>query len=74
MADYVIPPKEVIVRCRCCKALYVPDLNMSHRYREAFLHFEKCPVCGYEKNNEHDRIPLWKYNLIKLVRGGFKNE
>lgn len=74
MADYVIPPKEVIVRCRCCKALYVPDLNMSYVFHGAFRHFEKCPVCNFEKNDEEDTIPLWKYNLIKLVRGGFRNE
>lgn len=73
MADYVVPPKTVIVKCSNCKALYVPDLDKSKRWHDhSFGAFEQCPVCGYEDNRKNNTIPLWKYNLIKLFRGGFR--
>lgn len=75
MADYVIPPKTTIVECGKCKTLYVPDLTKSRLWSDKrFMAFEECPVCGHEYNKYDDVIPLWKYNLIKLFRGGFKNE
>lgn len=75
MAKYVIPPKTAIVKCHACKALYVPDRARDSRWRadRSFASFEKCPVCGYDDNNFKHTIPLWRYNLIKLFRGGFRN-
>ena len=68
MAKCVVPTcKEIIVKCGHCKTLYVPE---SRTYT---IFFEKCPICGYTTNYERNRIPLWKYNLIKWFRGGFKN-
>lgn len=73
MADYVIPPKTVIVKCSNCQALYVPELDKSKRlFDKSFGAFEQCPVCGYEDNRKNDTIPLWKYNLIKFFRECFK--
>ena len=75
MAEYVIPPKAVIVRCRNCKALYVPDMEKSRgRHNGGFIAFEQCPVCSFDDNRRNEIIPLWRYNLIKLFRGGFKKE
>lgn len=74
MASYVIPPKTAIVKCRDCKALYVPDRSKDRKWcggHHDFASFEKCPVCGCDDNRYCDVIPLWKYNLIKLLRGGF---
>ena len=76
MAQYVIPPKTAIVRCKACKALYVPDRTRDRHWAvdRGFASFEKCPVCGYEDNRYGNTIPLWRYNLIKLMRGGFRHE
>ena len=75
MAEYVIPPKAVIIRCRNCKALYVPDMEKSRRWHDGgFMAFEQCPVCEFNDNRQTEIIPLWRYNLIKLFRGGFKKE
>ena len=71
MADYVIQPKTVIVKCRGCKALYVPDRKNDRHAYGSFTWFEECPVCGGD-NDYRDVIPLWRYNLIKLFRGGFR--
>ena len=72
MADYVIPPKAAIVKCRDCKTLYVPNRSKDrHWVGRGFSSFEKCPTCGYEDNNYRNTIPLWKYNIIKWFRGGF---
>lgn len=74
MADYVIPPKSVIVKCGNCKALYVPDRSKDRTWcpDHSFASFEKCPICGYKDNRYNNTIPLWRYNLIKFFRGGFK--
>lgn len=70
MAKYIIPPKgETIVRCWNCGTLYVPEARLF----EGSSFFEKCPCCGYSANNWKNTIPLWKYNLIKLFRKGFKS-
>ena len=77
MADFVIPPKAAIVRCSSCKALYVPDRAKDrhwHSINRGFASFEKCPVCGYDNNGYGQVIPLWRYNLIKLFRGGFRGD
>lgn len=70
MAKYIVPPKkmsrEVIIKCYKCGALYVPEGK-----QRKFLHdtdYEDCPVCGYSHNSNGNRIPLWKYNLIKYFR------
>jgi len=69
MARYVVPPKyETIVKCRKCGTLYVPDSTHASWHT-----FEDCPHCGYYGNKKKDTIPLWKYNIIKWFRGGFKN-
>ena len=69
MASCVIPNEKrrfPIIKCEQCKTLYVSEHN--------HLPFvEDCPICGYTMNNTHsNRIPLWRYNLIKWFRGGFK--
>ena len=75
MADYVIPPKTAIVRCRSCKALYVPDRSKDRLWTDkTFASFEKCPVCGNGDNTFVNVIPLWLYNLIKYFRGGEKSD
>ena len=75
MAKYVIPPNEVIVKCRECKALYVPDRSADKsRPNDEFMSFENCPVCGCRRNDYRHTIPLWKYNLIRYWRGRHKEE
>ena len=76
MAKYVIPPNDVIVKCSCCKALYVPDRSKDMRWMSTkkFASFEKCPVCGNGDNTYKHTIPLWKYNLIRYWRGRHKEE
>lgn len=68
MAKYIVPPKsDPIIKCKVCKALYVSEI-----YTERdFSYYEKCPYCGCKCNTEEQRIPLWRYNLIKYFRGGF---
>ena len=71
MAKYVVPPKnEVIVKCRKCGTLYVPEHGESHGTGHLW---EDCPYCGYFGNRKADEISLWRYNFIKWIRGGFKN-
>lgn len=68
MAKYVVPPKDgIIIQCERCKTLYVPDVITDSVF------FEKCPICNCPSNSMTDTIPLWKYNLIKLFREGFKS-
>lgn len=76
MADFVIPPMTTIVRCRGCKALYVPDREKDRHWTSdrSFASFEKCPVCGYDDNTYRNTIPLWIYNIIKWRRGGFRKK
>ena len=76
MASYVIPPKTVIVRCKSCKTLYVPDRAKDRKWTcgGGFASFEKCPVCSEDDNNFRHTIPLWRYNLIKFFRGGFRGD
>ena len=73
MADYIIPPKRIIVKCKWCKTLYVPDRSKDRRRitDKSFVAFEECPVCGYDNNDYPCTIPLWKYNLIRFMRGMF---
>ena len=72
MADYVIPPRVAIVKCKGCKTLYVPDREKDrHWVSRGFASFEKCPVCGYDNNDYSDTIPLWRYKLIRFFRGVF---
>lgn len=70
MAKYVVPPKGenvVLVKCSRCKTLYAPDLNVHpHGWDNRF---EFCPTCKYDGNSWSDMIPLWKYNLIRWIRG-----
>lgn len=69
MAKYVVPPKSwPIIRCENCKTLYVPEKVDWTGY------YESCPICKWNSNDGSARIPLWKYNIIKWFRGGFKDE
>ena len=71
MAKYVVPPmgsRPVIVKCRSCKTLYVPD-KMQAVKDEYDVYFEPCPVCGERYNRWNCVIPLWRYNLIRWLRG-----
>ena len=76
MAKCVIPPKPIIVKCRRCGALYVPDMDKDeiNDWSGRFIGFEPCPVCGRTRLGFEDTIPLWRYNLIKLFRGGFRKQ
>ena len=68
MAKYIVPSKEnIIVLCYKCKTMYVPEKRNGSYY-------EECPMCGCSLNDIRNTIPLWKYNLIKFFRGGFKND
>lgn len=72
MASNIVFPngnKTTIVKCKNCKAMYVPDNETT--ISEGFYrgHFEQCPICGYERNDWDNVISLWKYNLIKWFRG-----
>ena len=72
MASHIVFPngdKTTIVKCKNCKAMYVPDsqIPISEGYHEGY--FEKCPICGYDRNDWDNTISLWKYNLIKWIRG-----
>ena len=75
MAKYVVPPRamsrEIIIRCANCRALYVPEHKK--KYLTIDTDYENCPVCGYTHNSDSERIPLWKYNLIKYFRERAKN-
>jgi len=71
MAKYVVPPmgnKPVIVKCRSCKTLYVPESCRASNNKYDVV-FEPCPVCGENYNKRKSVIPLWKYNLIRWLRG-----
>ena len=73
MAEHIVKPigkETIIIKCRQCKTLYVPDKNF---VASRFYTFEPCPVCREENNQWDHVIPLWKYNLIKAFRGMFKN-
>lgn len=74
MAQYVVPPKNksvAIIKCWKCGTMYVPETM----YKGLIIsNYEPCPVCGCRTNDEDNLIPLWKYNLIKWIRGGFKDE
>lgn len=73
MAKCVIPPKTFIVKCYQCGTLYVPDMEKNDIDSFCgFEGFEPCPTCGRKRNGFGDTIPLWRYNLIKLFRGGFR--
>lgn len=75
MAKYVVPPKEIIVMCYGCRTMYVPDREKDlFTYEGRFAGFEPCPVCGRNCNGFDRTIPLWRYNLIKFFRGGFRKE
>ena len=75
MAQYVVPPRTVIVKCESCKTLYVPDRSKDRRWNGGgFANFEKCPVCGSDHNEYKNTIPLWKYNLIRFFRRTIKYE
>lgn len=77
MAKYVIPPKkmsrEIIIKCLKCGCLYVPEYRHKY-YGKDCGDYEDCPTCGYSHNSGNQRIPLWKYNLIKWLRGGFNGD
>ena len=76
MAKYVVPPKElkreVLLKCYKCGCLYAPE-GKQRRYLN-YTDYEDCPVCGYSHNSAEQRIPLWRYNLIKWFRGGFRGQ
>ena len=71
MARYVIlrnmRNKPTIVKCDACKTMFVAEQN-NHGWSEP------CPYCHSHVYINWHRIPLWKYNLIKWFRGGFKDE
>lgn len=77
MAKYLVPPRKltrvVLLKCFHCGGLYSPE-GKSVRYLCGSKNYEKCPFCGYEHNSDGQKIPLWKYNLIKWSRGGMKEE
>ena len=69
MARFVVKPRgtdNIIIKCFYCGTMYVPNTVTG-----TFV--EKCPFCGYY-NSLNNRIPLWKYNLIKWFRGGFREQ
>lgn len=73
MADYIVPPLSrkdmTIIKCHRCGALYVPDGK--EYYIAGKFRYEPCPICGAQCNDDKNKIPLWKYNMIKWFRGGF---
>lgn len=71
MAKYIVPPKmgEIIIRCKKCHTLYVPEFKKQLMSNLNNHWYEPCPTCGWEHNSELERIPLWRYNLIKWFRG-----
>ena len=74
MADHIVKPigkETILIKCKQCKTLYSPKDGVNTD--KHFYMFEKCPVCGYERNEWKQVIPLWKYNLIKAFRGMFNH-
>ena len=70
MAKNIILPtgkKPIIVKCYECKTMYVPEPQNTLKSG----YFENCPICGNRGNQWHNRIPLWKYNLIRFFRGAW---
>lgn len=70
MAKYIVGPKkkkdkERIVKCNNCGTMFVAEEN-NHGWSE------NCPTCGSSIYIKWNHIPLWRYNLIKWLRGGFK--
>ena len=76
MAKCIVLPKiaygTVILKCQRCGTLYVPESTRHSLLNGTY--FEACPHCGCEYNDAGNKIPLWKYNLIKWWRTGFKEE
>lgn len=75
MAKYVVGPKpkakDILIKCERCGTLYSPEKT---RYGCLYTFYEDCPECGYDCNTDEERIFLWQYNLIKFMRGGFREE
>ena len=71
MARYIVPPnmnnRPTIVKCGTCKTMFVVEQNDQGWS-------EPCPYCHSSIYIKWHRIPLWRYNLIKWFRGGFKDE
>lgn len=78
MALNVVPPRHlsdvVLLKCLKCGCLYQPENKTKPKYFSDPIDWEPCPHCGYDHNGTAQQIPLWKYNLIKWFRGGFKKE
>ena len=75
MAKYIVPSidtKHTLIKCCRCKTLYEPETQVQKKYLSDRKYYENCPICGYDCNDYSAVIPLWKYNLIKFFRGGFK--
>ena len=70
MADCVVKPGTIIIKCKVCSALYAPDLGKStHRYDGNFDSFEQCPICGCTSNSEYCKISAIQYKFIRFFRG-----
>ena len=70
MAKYVVKPGKkhpLIVKCDSCGTMFVPE-KMNGYWTEP------CPVCSNEIYAKYNRIPLWRYNLIRWFRGELKDE
>lgn len=72
MAKYIVSPKkkrdeQKIVKCGNCSTMFVAEEN-NHGWSE------NCPTCGNSIYIKWNRIPLWRYNLIKWFRGKINNE
>lgn len=75
MAKHVVPSislEHILIKCYKCKTMYEPEEEKSEEWGSGRVVYEKCPVCGYDSNDYSNVIPLWKYNLIKYLRGGFR--
>ena len=69
MAKYIVGPtkkdSQMIVKCDSCGTMFVAEQN-----NQGWS--EPCPTCKNRIYIKWHHIPLWRYNLIKWARGGFK--
>ena len=67
MAECVVPPNAVIVKCKSCKALYVPDRTKDRKWHDhSFASFEKARK-RYKKRNSINFIPI-QFTALKSLQ------
>lgn len=72
MTGHVVPAGTnglTLIKCYRCKALYSTDQPPRRSLSGSLNVYEPCPVCGCSVNDYENVISLWRYNLIRWLRG-----